>query len=85
MKNPINMTPQELIENKFDGPLKPCVTKLSGKQIFGWSNIGKLKPTNAITMRGKPVFLNEKGQLVYCEAKMAKRIEERLNQLKMGE
>jgi len=79
------MTPQELIENGFDGLLKPCVTKLSGKQIFGWSNIGNLKPTNAITMRGKPVFLNENDELVSCETKMAQRIEERLNLIKMGE
>jgi len=84
MKNPINMTPQELIENGFDGPRVPCVEKLNGGKIIGASKIGKLKPTNAITMRGKPVFLTEKGELVSCETKMAERIEERLNQLKMG-
>ena len=61
------------------------VTKLNGEQIFGSYNIGKLTPTNAVAMKGKPVFLTEKGELVYCEAKMSKRIEERLNLLKMGE
>lgn len=60
------------------------VTKLNGEQVFGSLNIGKLTPTNIIRIDGKPVFLNENDELVYCEAKMAKRIEERLKQLKMG-
>lgn len=60
------------------------VTKLNGEQIFGSLNIGKLTPTNIIRIDGKPVYLNENDELVYCEAKMAKRIEERLKQLKMG-
>lgn len=88
MKNPINMTPQELIENGFDGPLRPCVTKLinqkyEGEKIFGAFKIGKLRPTK-IHFNNLPVFLTENDELVYCTEKMAERIEERLNQLKMG-
>lgn len=60
------------------------VTKLNGDQIFGSLNIGKLTPTNIIKIDGKPVFLNESDELVFCEAKMVERIEERLKQLKMG-
>ena len=58
------------------------ITKLNGEQIFGSLNIGKLKSANAITMRGKPVFLNESGELVICETKMAERINQRLEELK---
>lgn len=61
------------------------VTKLNGEQVFGSLNIGKLIPTNIIRIDRKPVFLNENDELVYCEARMAKRIEERLNLLKRGE
>jgi uncharacterized protein YlzI (FlbEa/FlbD family) len=60
------------------------VTKLNGEQIYGSLNIGKLTPTNIIRIDGKPVFLNENDELVYCEPEMHERIEERLNQLKMG-
>jgi len=56
------------------------VTKLNGEQIFGSLNIGKLKPTNIITMRAKPVFLTENAELVFCEAKMAERINNRLKE-----
>jgi hypothetical protein len=60
------------------------VTKLNGEQVFGSLNIGKLTPTNIIRIDGKPVFLTENDELVYCETEMHERIEERLNQLKMG-
>ena len=57
----------------------PSVTRVSdNEQIFGSLNIGKLTPTNLITMKGKPVFLNEKGEKVFCDKRMSKIIEERL-------
>ncbi len=84
MKNPINMTPAELIENGFDRPVNIHVTKLDGEKISGSLKIGKLTATK-ITCDGLPVFRTERDELVSCEAKMAERIEERLNQLKMGE
>lgn len=84
MKNPINMTPQELIENGFDRPINTHVTRLDGERIFGAFEIGRLKPTNGDTKGGKPIFLTEKGQFVYCEPEMAKRINERLNLLTGG-
>jgi len=83
MKNPINMTPAELIENGFDRPVNFHVTKLNGEKIFGSLNIGKLRRLDkVITSSQKPVFLNENDELVYCEAKMAKRINQRLEELK---
>ncbi len=81
MKNPINMTPQELIENGFDRPKIPCVEKLNREKITGAFKIGKLRKTPSF-LRGKPVFLTESGELVICEAKVAKRINQRLEDLK---
>jgi len=88
MKHPINMAPQELIENGFDRPVNIHATKLinqkyEGEKIFGALKIGKLRPTR-IYFNNMPVFLTENGKLVFCEAQMAERIEERLNLIKMG-
>lgn len=78
------MTPAELIENGFDGPVRIHVTKLNGEKIFGSLNIGKLRKT-ALIRDNKPVYLTESGYLVTSDNKMIERIEERLKQLKMGE
>lgn len=76
------MSPAELIEKGLDAPKVPCVEKISdGKKIIGAFNIGKLRKTPSF-LRGKPVFLIETGDLVICEAKMARRINQRLEELK---
>jgi len=83
MKNPINMTPAELIENGFDRPARIHVTKINGEKIFGSLNIGKLRHLErVITSSKKPVFMTENNELVYCEMEMAKRINQRLEDLK---
>jgi len=60
------------------------VTKLSGEQIFGSLNIGKLQKTNIIHKNGEPIFKMKNGDLVFCSFEMFDRINQRLEVLCFG-
>jgi hypothetical protein len=54
------------------------IKTFANQQIFGSLNIGFLTETNAKTIKGEPIFKNEKGELFFCSQEMKERINQRI-------
>jgi len=54
------------------------IQTFANQQIFGSLNIGFLTETNAKTIKGEPIFKNEKGELFFCSQEMKERINQRI-------